>query len=152
MAEDSQTSAESDPVYDRDYANSNRGLATGLSGSSVAIFTFAMFFLYDRAESGVFDPLLFKITVAVLLAAVFFFGFSGIFFFWLLEEAPTQGPRALRRIRAADVSFVLGLACMMIGPALILFTARLPDLGALGVAFWLAMLVLVLGGGRRAHW
>ena len=152
LAEEPTESAESSPAYDREYANSNRSLATGLAGSSVAIFTFAMFFLYDRAQSGVFDPLLFQVTVAVLLAAIFFFGFAGIFFYWLLEDDMMPGPRAARRIQAADVFFVLGLACMMIGPALILFTARLPDLGALGVAFWLAMVVLVLGGGRRSHW
>lgn len=139
------------PVFDPEYANSNRGLATGLAGTSIAILTFAMFFLYDRAQSGAFDPLLFQLTIADLLAATFFFGYSGTFFYWLMEADLVHDTLAPRHLRWGDVSFVLGLACLMVGPALILFTARLPVLGAMALVLWIGLLLLVFRGGRRSH-
>ncbi len=148
---DPSRSAASSPGLDPEYANSNRNLATGLAGTSFAILTFALFFLYDRYESGVFNPVLFQVTIADLLAAVFSFGYSGAHFYWLMEETLVHDPRAPAHLRAGDVYFILGLILLMIGPALILFTAELDYLGAFAFALWVGILYLVLRGGRRSH-
>lgn len=140
------------PVWlDPEYANSNRGLATGLAGTSIAILTFAMFFLYDRVETGAFDLLLFQITIGDLLVATFLFGYEGTFFYWLIEADLIHDPRAQRLLRFGDVCFILGLAFLMIGPSLVLFTARLPYLGAIALVLWIGLLLIVLRGGRRSH-
>lgn len=125
-------------------ANSNRGLTVGLAGTSVAILTFGLFFLYDRAQSGVFDPILFRITVADLVASVFVVGYSGVFFYWQMEALLRRLPKAARYQWWGDRLFVVGLLLLMVAPALILFTARLPDVGALALVMWLGLLLLLL--------
>ncbi len=124
-------------------ANSNRGLTVGLVGTSVAILTFGLFFLYDRAESGVFSPTLFRIAMGDLVASMFVVGYAGIFFYWQMEAFVRHPSKAATYQWWADRLFVLGLALLMAAPALILFTARLLDVGILALVLWLVMLVML---------
>ena len=126
-----------------DHANSNRGLTVGLAGTSVAILTFALFFLFDRAQSGAFDPLWFRITLGDIIASVFVIGYSGTFFYWQMEALVRRPSRAASYQWWADRFFVLGLMLLLLAPFLILVTARLWDVGALALGLWLVMLVLV---------
>lgn len=139
------------PIYNPEYMSSNRGLATGLAGTTVAVLTFAMFFMYDRVQSGAFDSVLFQLTIADLLAGTFLFGYSGTCFFWLMAADLTHDARARRYLLSGDVCFVLGLACLMIGPALIMFTARLPVLGGFALVLWIGLILFVFRGGRRSR-
>ncbi len=124
-------------------ANSNRGLAAGIVGTSVAILTFALFFLYDRAESGVFNPILFRVTIGDLVASTFVVGYAGIFFYWQMEALQRHPSKAPGYQWWADRFFVLGLALLMAAPALILFTAQILDGGAFALVLWLALLVML---------
>src|SRR5260370_42019735 len=51
-----------------DLANSNVNRNITLAGTSVAIFTFLLFFLYPRYSSGDIDPILFQFTLAIILS------------------------------------------------------------------------------------
>jgi hypothetical protein len=126
-----------------EHANSNRGLTVGLAGTSVAILTFALFFLFDRSQSGVFDPLLFRITVGDLVSSMFVLGYSGTCYYWQMEALLRRPSRAAGYQAWADSLFVLGLMLLLAAPFLILITARLWDVGALALALWLVMLLLV---------
>lgn len=126
-----------------EHATSNRGLTVGLAGTSVAILTFALFFLYDRSESGAFNPLLFRITVADLVSALFVLGYSGTYFYWQMEALLREPSKAGRYQWWADRLFVLGLMLLMAAPFLILFTTGLWDVGAMALALWLVLLLLV---------
>jgi hypothetical protein len=53
------------------YANSNRNLAAGLGGTSVAMMTFFLFFGFDRAASGQIDSGLFQITLGFIIFRFF---------------------------------------------------------------------------------
>jgi hypothetical protein len=46
-------------------ANVNRNIT--LAGTSVAIFTFLLFFLFDRYLSGVINAILFQLTLAIIV-------------------------------------------------------------------------------------
>jgi hypothetical protein len=48
-----------------------------LVGSSMAIFTFILFFLYPRYASNAIDPVLFQVTLTFIVLVIFVFGFSG---------------------------------------------------------------------------
>ncbi len=126
-----------------DHANSNRGLTVGLAGTSVAILTFALFFLFDRSQSGVFDPFLFRVTVGDLIASMFVLGYSGTCYYWQMEALLRRPSWAAGYQRWADGLFVLGLMLLLAAPFLILITVRLWDVGALALALWLVMLLLV---------
>lgn len=126
-----------------EHANSNRSLTVGLAGTSVAILTFALFFLFDRSQSGVFDPLLFRITLGDLIASVFVLGYSGTYYYWQMEALLRKPSRAGGYQWWGDRLLVLGLMLLLAAPFLILVTARLWDVGALALALWLVMLLLV---------
>lgn len=127
-----------------DHASSNRGLTVGLAGTSVAILTFALFFLFDRSQSGVFDPVLFRVTLGDLIASMFVLGYSGTCFYWQMAALLRRPSRAAGYQRWAAGLFVLGLMLLLAAPFLILFTARLWDVGALALALWLGMLLMVV--------
>jgi len=50
-----------------------------LVGTSIAILTFLLFFLYPRSLSGEVNPALFQTTITVILAAIFSFGASALY-------------------------------------------------------------------------
>ena len=56
-----------------DLASANVNRAYSLAASSIAIFSFLMFFLYPRVTSGEANALLFKAMVVVMGVATFAF-------------------------------------------------------------------------------
>src|SRR5689334_11938695 len=54
-----------------DIANSNVNRNITLAGTSIAIFTFLLFFLYPRYSSGEISPVLFQLTLAVIVSVIF---------------------------------------------------------------------------------
>ncbi len=138
-----ERSDEARSAVELNHANSNRGLTVGLAGTSVAILTFALFFLFDRSQSGVFDPLLFRVTVGDLIASMFVLGYSGTCFYWQMEALLRRPSRAAGYQWWGDRLFALGLMLLLGAPFLILITARLWDVGTLAFVLWLGMLLLL---------
>ena len=124
-------------------ATANRAMTVGLAGMSVAILTFALIFLYDRSQSGVFDPVLFRVTLADLVASVFVLAFAGAAFYWQMDALRRKPSEAARYARWAGRSFLLGIGTTLVAPGLILLTARLLDVGALAVGLWLVLAVML---------
>lgn len=124
-------------------ATANRAMTVGLTGMSIAVLTFSLIFLFDRSQSGVFDPILFRATLADLVLSIFLLSFSGAAFFWQMEALRQRSSQAARYERWAGRSFLLGIGLFLVAPSLILFTVRLPDVGTLALALWLVMVVLL---------
>jgi len=57
---------------------SNVNRAYSLAGTSIAIFTFMLFFLYPRFKSGEIHPVLFQVTLVVMAVATFSFVFASL--------------------------------------------------------------------------
>src|SRR5438552_18294273 len=68
-------------TVDRELATANVDRAAILTGSSMAIFTFMLFFLYPRFSSGDINPILFQATLTVLVLTIFSFSFSGLYYY-----------------------------------------------------------------------
>lgn len=64
---------------DREIAASNVNRTWPMVGSSTAIFTFLLFFLYPRFSSGQIDPILFQVTLTVVVLGIFSFSFSAVY-------------------------------------------------------------------------
>ncbi|HTP56024.1 MAG TPA: hypothetical protein VML53_05085 [Thermoplasmata archaeon] len=129
-----------------EYANENRQATINLGGMGVTILTFLLIFLYDRFSTGGIDQALFQVTLGAVVVSIFFLGVAGTYYYLLLEALERgAGPRA-RLLAIADASFVIGLALLLLEPALILITLGIYDVGTLAVVLWAVSLFLIARG------
>ena len=115
-----------------------------LAASNIAIFTFMLFFLYPRFESGRIDPVLFQITVTAMGVATFSLVFATLHYYWCsLGGRMSDANRALYA-RRADRFWLLGYTTMFLAPSLVLFLLRLWIVGSVWLALWLVYLLFVV--------
>ena len=131
-----------------EYANENRQATISLGATGVAILTFLLIFLNGRFSAGGLPGLLYRITLGSVVVSIFFLGISGSYYYFLLEALERGRSDASRFLREADAFFVLGLALLLLEPALILITLEIYDIGAIAIALW-AISMVVIGYGRR---
>lgn len=144
MADDSE-----DLPISREIALSDRNLNTSLAGTSLAIFTFLFFFLYNRATSGEINPVLFQVSLGVIVAAIFSFAFSGLYNYVLVFSAPTRHHKVPSHRRRAEAFFQLGLFMLLSEPTLILFALGFVPVALASLVFILLYLALSLYESRR---
>ena len=127
-----------------DIANANVNRNITLAGTSVAIFTFLLFFLYPRYQTGAIDPFLFQFTIAVIVSVIFSLVTSGLYFYsttvgqMLAQEHPST------IFGKAEGFWLLGYSLLLLEPSLILFTIDLPYVGVFALLSWFAYLYLTL--------
>jgi hypothetical protein len=115
----------------------------------MAVFTFLLFFLYPRFSSGQIDPLLFQVTLALIVFTIFSFGFSGLYYYGLVGISKMGTDRKQTYFRRANLFFVLGLLFAIAEPALILFTIGLTVLGLVALTLWLLYTYLIVHQARE---
>src|SRR5438445_9030313 len=71
------------PTVGNEIANLYVSRVVTLVGTSIAIFTFLLFFLYPRFASGEIDPVLFQVTLIVIGVAIFSLVYAGLYFYTL---------------------------------------------------------------------
>lgn len=134
-----------------DLAASNVNRTYSLAATSIAIFTFMLFFLYPRFASGEVNPLLFQATLAVMGVATFSFVFSSFYYYGSsLGDRIDDAERALYS-RRGDRFWLLGHTLLLVVPSLILFTVRLLVVGSAWFALWLVYVLFVIGNFSRVQ-
>ena len=123
-------------------ANVNRSYS--LAGTSIAIFTFMLFFMYPRFAAGEIGPLLFQAALIVMGVATFSFVFASFYYY-----ASSIGSRidAAERVvfsRRADRFWLLGFTLLFLDPSLILFSIRLFAVAVTWLALWFVYLLFVI--------
>jgi hypothetical protein len=123
-------------------ANVNRSYS--LAASSIAIFTFTLFFLFPKFTSGEADALLFQIAVVVMAVATFSFVFASLSYYCAslsgrLGEAELAGCS-----RRGDRFWLLGYTLLFLAPSVILFSIDLRLAGSVWLLLWLVYLVFVI--------
>jgi hypothetical protein len=127
-----------------DLAASNVNRAYSLAGTSLAIFTFMLFFLYPRFEKGAINPLLFQVTLVVMGVATFSFGFAAVHYYGsALGSRIDDAERALYS-RRGDRFWLLGYTLLCLDPSLILFSIGLLAVGSVWLALWLVYFIFVI--------
>ncbi len=125
-------------------AASNVNRAYSLAGTSIAIFTFMLFFLYPKFENGAINAWLFQATLVVMAVATFSFVFASFQYYCSsLASRIDDADRALYS-RRGDRFWLLGFTLLFLDPSLILFSIGLPAVGSVWLALWLVYLLFML--------
>jgi hypothetical protein len=115
-----------------------------LAGTNIAIFTFMLFFLYPRFESGRINPMLFQATLIAMGIATFSLVFATLHYYrcslggWMSDTERTL------QARRADRFWLLGYTMMFLAPSLVLFLIRLRIVASIWLGFWLLYLFFVV--------
>ena len=125
-------------------AASNVNRSYSLAGTSIAIFTFMLFFMYPRFVSGEINAVLFQATLVVMGVATFSFVFASLYYYCAsVGSRIADADRALFS-RRADRFWLLGVTFLFLDPSLILFSIGLLIVGLLWLTLWLVYLVFVM--------
>ena len=115
-----------------------------LAASNIAIFTFMLFFLYPRFESGRINPVFFQATLIAMGVATFSLVFATLHYYrcslggWMSDAERTL------HARRADRFWLIGYTMMFLAPSLVLFLIGLHAVASVWVAFWLVYLFFVV--------
>jgi high-affinity Fe2+/Pb2+ permease len=129
-------------------ANENRSLTAGLGGTCIAILTFVLIFLYDRANAGQIDNLLYQTTLIIIVVSLSLVSLSSLNYWFVMEALRTTPSRATVYQQRADWFFASSLILLLLEPTLILLTVRLYYVGGVALALW-GVGIAVLSFGWR---
>ena len=134
-----------------DLAPSNVNRSYSLAATSIAIFTFMLFFLYPRFESGEVNALLFQVMLVVMGVATFSFVFASFYYYGSsLGSRIDDAERALYS-RRGDRFWLLGYTLLFLDPSLILFSVGLLAVGSVWFALWLVYFLFVIRSFPRVQ-
>ncbi len=128
-------------------ANVNRNIT--LAGTSVAIFTFLLFFLYPRYRSGEIDPTLFQFTIAVIVTVIFTLVISVLYYYARVVEEYVKRKELNVLLGVPDAIWLVGYTLLLLMPSLILFTIMLPIVAVYGLILWFLYLGLTFSQFRK---
>ena len=114
-----------------------------LAGSNLAIFTFLLFFLYPRFESGRINSVLFQLTLIAMGVATFSLVFATFHYYRCSLGGALSDTERVLHARRADRLWLLGYTTMFLAPTLVLFLIRLYVVASVWLAFWLLYLFFV---------
>lgn len=125
-------------------ATHNVNRSYSLAGTSIAIFTFMLFFLYPRFRSGEVNALLFQATLTVMGVATFSFVFASFYYYCSSLGSRIDDVERALYFRRGDRFWLLGDALLFLVPSLVPFTIGLLVVASAWFALWLAYLLFVI--------
>ena len=125
-------------------AASNVNRSYSLAATSIAIFTFMLFFLYPRFARGEINVWLFQATLVVMGVATFSFVFASFYYYCASVGSRIDDSERARYSRRGDRLWLLGYTLLFLAPSLILFTVGLLAVGSTWFALWLVYLLFVI--------
>ena len=127
-----------------DLAASNVNRSYSLAATSIATFTFMLFFLYPKFARGEINAWLFQAALLVMGVATFSFVFASFYYYCSsLGSRIGDAERALYSQRG-DRFWLLGDTLLFLDPSLILFSLGLLAVGSAWFALWLVYLLFVI--------
>lgn len=98
-------------------------LNVNMTGITLAVFTFLLFFLYPTSFASS-NPVLLQLTLGLSVAAMFSFAISGLYNYVLVYSRPVKHAKLMTHTRRASWFFAIGLFLLLAEPALILVHDR----------------------------
>lgn len=127
-------------------ANENRSLTAGLGATCIAVLTFVLIFLYDRANAGQINEWLFQGTLLIIVVSLCLVSLASLNYWFVMEAYRNNPPRADTYERRADGLFSSSLVLLLLEPTLILFTVKLDYVGSIALALWILGMVVLAAG------
>jgi hypothetical protein len=127
-----------------DLAAANVNRSYQLAASSIAIFTFLLFFLYPRFANGQVDALPFQATLIVMGVATFSFAFASFYYYGASLGGRIDTPERAKYSRRADRVWLLGCVLLFLAPSMILFTVRLLAVASAWFGLWLLYVLFLI--------
>ena len=125
-----------------DIANSNVNRNITLAGTSVAIFTFLLFFLYPRYFSGDINPVLFQFTLAIIVSVIFSLVISATYYYGTTLTLSLPDGQGTAIFGKAEAFWLIGYSLLLLEPSLILFTVNLSAVALYALVLWFSYLYL----------
>jgi len=133
-----------------DLANANVNRNITLAGTSVAIFTFLLFFLYPRYISGEINSILFQFTLAIIVSVIFSLVNSATYYYGTTLTLSLTPGQVTAMFGKAEAFWLVGYSLLLLEPGLILFTVNLPVVGVYALTLWFSYLYLT-GSNLRSR-
>ena len=127
-----------------DLASANVNRSYSLAASSIAIFTFMLFFLYPRFASGEINAWLYQATLVVMGVATFSFVFASFYYYCSSIGDRIDDAERARYSRRGDRFWLVGYILLFLAPSLVLFAIGLLAVGSVWFALWLVFLLFVI--------
>jgi hypothetical protein len=127
-----------------DLAAANVNRSYSLAATSIAIFTFMLFFLYPRFASGEVDALPFQATLIVMGVATFSFAFASFYYYGASLGGRISDAERAQYSRRGDRFWLLGCVLLFLAPSLITFTVQLLAVASAWFALWLVYVLFVI--------
>jgi hypothetical protein len=127
-----------------DLAVANVGRSYSLAATSIAIFTFTLFFLFPRFQGGEANPVLFQATLVVMGVATFSFVFSSFYYYCAAVGHSLEASDRVLYSRRGDRRWLVGYTLLFLAPSLILFAIGLRAVGYVWAGLWLVYLGFVI--------
>jgi hypothetical protein len=121
---------------DLDLAAANVNRAGTLVGSTIAVFTFLLFFLYPRYSTGQIDPVLFQVTLTIIILTILTFSLSGLYYY-RIGVLKLSSAKKSASVQRGALFWLFGTLFVILEPALILFTVGLTGVGIVALIAWL---------------
>jgi len=115
-------------------SNVNRSYA--LAGTSIAIFTFMLIFLYPSCASGDVNAVLFQATLLVMGGATFSLMFASFQYYGSSLGSRMEDAERARFARRGDRFWLLGSSLLFLAPSMVLISVALTFVGAAWFALW----------------
>jgi hypothetical protein len=125
-----------------DIANSNVNRNITLAGTSVAIFTFLLFFLYPRYLSSEINAILFQFTLAIIVSVIFSLVISATYYYGTTLTLSLPDGQGTAIFGKAEAFWLLGYSLLLLEPSLILFTVNLSAVALYALVLWFSYLYL----------
>jgi len=125
-----------------DIANSNVNRNITLAGTSVAIFTFLLFFLYPRYLLDDIDPILFQFTLAIIVSVIFSLVISATYYYGTTLTLSLPDGQGTVTFGKAEAFWLIGYSLLLLEPSLILFTVNLSAVALYALVLWFCYLYL----------
>jgi hypothetical protein len=127
-----------------DLAASNVTRSYSLAATSIAIFTFMLFFMYPRFQNDAINGLLFQAALVVMGVATFSFVFASFHYYCSSLGGRIDDAERVLYSRRGDRFWLLGSILLFLDPSLILFSIGLLAVGSVWFALWLVYLLFVI--------
>jgi hypothetical protein len=123
-------------------ANVNRSYS--LAATSIAIFTFMLFFMYPRFVTGEINALLFQAALVVMGVATFSFVFASFYYYSSSLNSRINHAERAQYSRPGDRFWLLGDTLLFLVPTLILLAIGLLVVASAWFVLWLVYLLFLI--------